>query len=143
MKNFTPQRYFERESRWRLIHLLSPLHVAFYLLSSIPSILCAELCAEHIRRIKPPTGEICSTSVPTVEAWIGVIDQINPPWIIIEGERGERAIMPMSSSSVSVTEGQWVVVWVRAGRIEPVNPAFGQVILLFIEVQKERILQPL
>ena len=133
MKTFATQGCF-------LIHALPPL---LYIASSLSILISSILCAENIQELHNSRGEISSISEPKAEAWVGVIDQINPPWVIIEGERGERAVMPMRSTSTSLIEGQWVVVWVRAGRIEPLNPAFAQAILLFIELQKERLLRPL
>ena len=63
-----------------------------------------------------------------VEAWVGVIDQLNPPWISICGERGEYIERPLSSvdlgkdrALVKVKEGQWVVYWTRTGLIEPIR----------------------
>ena len=63
-----------------------------------------------------------------VEAWVGVIDQLNPTWISICGERGEYIERPISSvdlgkdsALVKVREGQWVVYWTRTGLIEPIR----------------------
>ena len=64
----------------------------------------------------------------TVEAWVGVIDQLNPPWITICGERGEYVERPLSSldsgkksALVNIKEGHWVVYWTRTGLIEPIK----------------------
>ena len=50
--------------------------------------------------------------------WVGVVDQINPPWIKVIGEQGETLELPLDRVYKSVREGHWVIYWSRTKRLE-------------------------
>jgi hypothetical protein len=55
---------------------------------------------------------------PKARCWIGVVDQIDPPWISVVGERGESVMLSINRAYLGVKEGDWVVYWSAAQRLE-------------------------
>ena len=52
---------------------------------------------------------------------MGVIDQINPPWISVVGERGEVASVSVDHAYPGAQEGDWVLYWTRTRMLEPLT----------------------
>ena len=50
--------------------------------------------------------------------WIGVIDQINPPWVNVSGEHQERLTLHIDQVYEGAQEGDWVIYWVTIQRLE-------------------------
>lgn len=57
----------------------------------------------------------------SIRCWIGVIDQINPPWLVISRESGEQVELPLAESDPQVREGDWVIYWTQQKRVERLN----------------------
>ena len=57
----------------------------------------------------------------TPRCWIGVIDQINPPWIMISGEYDEEVIVSLQHAYTDAEEGDWVIYWTESQRIEEIK----------------------
>ena len=64
------------------------------------------------------------SSTPQIRCWIGVIDQINPPWMIISKESGEQIEVPLGESEPNAQEGDWVIYWTKQKRLERLD-SFG------------------
>ena len=47
--------------------------------------------------------------------WIGVIDQITPPWLSVAGEHGETLLLSLDKSYSGAKEGDWVMFGRYAG----------------------------
>ena len=56
-----------------------------------------------------------------VWAWVGLIEQINPPWIIISGEYRESVQLQMSNTQATLKEGDWVIYFPRSKHIMPIK----------------------
>ena len=61
---------------------------------------------------------LSNTSIARPRCWIGVIDQINPPWVFITGEYDEEAVLSLQQVYASAAEGDWVVYWVNDQRLD-------------------------
>lgn len=61
---------------------------------------------------------LSNTSIARPRCWIGVIDQINPPWVSIIGEHDEEAVISLQRVYASAAEGDWVVYWIDDQRLE-------------------------
>ncbi|MAD60769.1 MAG: hypothetical protein CMH49_04520 [Myxococcales bacterium] len=64
------------------------------------------------------------SSVHQTRCWIGVIDQINPPWVVISKESGEQIEVPLGESEPNAQEGDWVIYWTKQKRLERLD-SFG------------------
>ena len=84
----------------------------------------------YIQSILPFSKTLCLlllfelSSVHQARCWIGVIDQINPPWIIISKESGDQIEVPLGESEPNAQEGDWVIYWIKQKRIERLD-SFG------------------
>ena len=58
--------------------------------------------------------------------WVGVIDQINPPWISVAGEYGEELELSLDRAYPEVQEGDWVIYWDESQRLEPLRSREAQ-----------------
>ena len=58
--------------------------------------------------------------------WIGVIDQINPPWVVVSGEHDEEVILSLQRVYSGVKEGDWVMYWTATQRLEPLKSPSAQ-----------------
>jgi hypothetical protein len=56
-----------------------------------------------------------------VWAWIGLIEQINPPWITISGEYKESVQLQMSNTHTALKEGDWVIYFPHSKHIMPIK----------------------
>lgn len=54
----------------------------------------------------------------SVRCWIGIVDQINPPWLIISKESNEQIEIPLAESEAPIKEGDWVIYWTQQKRLE-------------------------
>ena len=88
--------------------------------------MMGEFMYQHNRRF---TGFIClSLCVILVSTaryasakprcWVGVIDQINPPWVIVSGEYDEEAVISLQQVYTDAEEGDWVIYWTGDQRLE-------------------------
>ena len=53
--------------------------------------------------------------------WIGVIDQIDPPWVSVIGERGEHIHLSIDRGYPDIQEGDWVIYWTQQNALEQIN----------------------
>lgn len=56
-----------------------------------------------------------------VWAWVGLIEQINPPWITISGEYKESVQLQMSNMHTALKEGDWVIYFPHSKHIIPIK----------------------
>ncbi len=61
-----------------------------------------------------------STPFPA-RCWLGVIDQINPPWVTITKETGGLVELPLEELDHYAKEGDWVIYWSNQKRLELLN----------------------
>ena len=54
----------------------------------------------------------------SLRCWIGIVDQINPPWLIISKESNEQIEIPLAESEAPIKEGDWVIYWTQQKRLE-------------------------
>lgn len=78
-----------------------------------------------------------SMSLATPRCWIGVIDKINPPWMVITGEYHEEAIISIQETYADLAEGDWVIYWTRQHRIEKLISLGTQLEMKRLESQRE------
>lgn len=115
----------------RYIDALSAL---YWLSLRIPTILSLSMIAVTVTAsatpprltLPPPSPSIRATraeprSLRLARCWIGVIDQINPPWISVVGERGEVANVSLDHAYSEAREGDWVIYWTRTSTLEPLQ----------------------
>ena len=57
-------------------------------------------------------------STSSVRCWIGVVDQINPPWLVISKEPNEQISIHLEEGYMSIREGDWVIYWTHQKRLE-------------------------
>ena len=69
---------------------------------------------------------IPNIAVARPRCWIGVIAQINPPWVIVSGEYDEEVILSLQQIYPEVKEGDWVIYWTTTHRVEPLRSTFAQ-----------------
>ena len=58
--------------------------------------------------------------------WVGVVDQINPPWVTVIGEQGERVELSVEQTYQNIKEGDWVLYWSRVNRLEHIDSLYSQ-----------------
>ena len=58
----------------------------------------------------------CASAKP--RCWVGVIDQINPPWVIVSGEYDEEVVISLQQVYTDAEEGDWVIYWTGDQRLE-------------------------
>ena len=56
-----------------------------------------------------------------VRCWIGIVDQINPPWLVISKESNEQVEIPLAEGVDLIKEGDWVIYWTQQKRLERLN----------------------
>ena len=54
----------------------------------------------------------------SIRCWIGIVDQVNPPWLIISKESNEQIEIPLAESEAPIKEGDWVIYWTQQKRLE-------------------------
>ena len=54
----------------------------------------------------------------SVRCWIGIVDQINPPWLVISKESNEQIEIPLAEGETLIKEGDWVIYWTQQKRLE-------------------------
>ena len=59
---------------------------------------------------------LCASANP--RCWVGVIDQINPPWVVVSGEYDEEAVISLQQVYTDAEEGDWVIYWTHDQRLE-------------------------
>ena len=52
-----------------------------------------------------------------VRCWIGIVDQINPPWLVISKESNEQVEIPLAEGVDLIKEGDWVIYWTQQKRL--------------------------
>ena len=76
---------------------------------------------------------------PLPRCWVGVVDQINPPWVIVLGEQGEKAHVSVEQTYHNIKEGDWVIYWSRTHRLEHIDSMHSR----DETAEQERLLQSL
>jgi hypothetical protein len=62
-----------------------------------------------------------STIISPLRCWIGVIDQINPPWVNVVGERGEELHIGLDQVYTQAKAGDWVIYWTHQRVLESLD----------------------
>jgi hypothetical protein len=62
-----------------------------------------------------------SIIISPLRCWIGVIDQINPPWVNVVGERGEELHIGLDHVYPQAKAGDWVIYWTQQGVLESLD----------------------
>ena len=50
--------------------------------------------------------------------WVGVIDHIDPPWLLVVGESSEEVTLSLDQAYADAKEGDWVIYWRKPHKIE-------------------------
>ena len=58
--------------------------------------------------------------------WIGVIDQITPPWLSVAGEHGETLLLSLDKSYSGAKEGDWVIYWTQQKALQRLDSPFSR-----------------
>lgn len=53
-----------------------------------------------------------------VRCWVGVIDQINPPWVKVVGESGDTLQLHLDQAYPNIKAGDWVIYWTQQKVLE-------------------------
>ena len=47
----------------------------------------------------------------SLRSWVGVVDQVNPPWVQVVSESGNTLQLHLDQTYPSVKAGDWVIYW--------------------------------
>ena len=137
MTEFTSQERYGTSLRSRAWALLLKLYLSaldlIYHSSSVlfflgMSALIISLSASSTPHATPRLNSRSSTAALALlkerpRCWVGVIDQINPPWVSVQGERGEELTLRLDQAYPEAREGDWVIYWVGAAHLERLRSA--------------------
>lgn len=58
--------------------------------------------------------------------WIGIVDRVEPPWLVIVGEREEQVKISLAHSYPETREGDWVIYWTQQGIVERIDSPYSR-----------------
>ena len=130
------QRTFTALTLFMTERYVDALSALYWLSLRIPTILALSMITVTITASAAPPRSLSPISSLSVRAtraeprslslarcWVGVIDQINPPWISVVGERGEAVSVSVDHAYPEAREGDWVLYWTRTHTLESLQSA--------------------